>query len=204
MKNKHMFFKMKLMEVNIRLKRLIFHVDVNSAYLSWEAAYRCYHLGATIDLRDGLYAVGGDTALILKNYTPLVEQYSIDEAFMDVSGIIFEQSPEALAFEIKERIKNELGFTVNVGIGDNKLLAKMAGDFEKPDKVHTLYQHEIKYKMWPLPVEKLFFVGGSMKKKLGQLGIRTIGALGQTDQEIFNEPFKKARHIASAICKWYR
>ena len=63
MKNKHMFFKMKLMEVNIRLKRLIFHVDVNSAYLSWEAAYRCYHLGATIDLRDGLYAVGGDTAL---------------------------------------------------------------------------------------------------------------------------------------------
>ncbi len=243
MKNKHMFFKMKLMEVNIRLKRLIFHVDVNSAYLSWEAAYRCYHLGATIDLRDGLYAVGGDTALrhgiilaksikagafgvatgesifeakqkcpdlrlvppnytlyercseafikILKNYTPLVEQYSIDEAFMDVSGIIFEQSPEALAFEIKERIKNELGFTVNVGIGDNKLLAKMAGDFEKPDKVHTLYQHEIKYKMWPLPVEKLFFVGGSMKKKLGQLGIRTIGALGQTDQEILMSHLKK-------------
>ena len=76
---------------------------------------------------------------ILKNYTPLVEQYSIDEAFMDVSGIIFEQSPEALAFEIKERIKNELGFTVNVGIGDNKLLAKMAGDFEKPIKfIHCI------------------------------------------------------------------
>lgn len=225
------------------MKRWIFHVDVNSAYLSWEAAYRCHHLGADVDLRDGLYAVGGDAALrhgiilaksmkagqfgvatgesifqarqkcpklhlvppnymlyercseafikILKAYTPLVEQYSIDEAFMDVSDVIFEKSAEALAFEIKERIKNELGFTVNIGIGDNKLLAKMAGDFEKPDKIHTLYQDEIRYKMWPLPVERLFFVGEATKKKLWQLGIHTIGALGQTDKKILKSHLKK-------------
>ena len=89
--------------------------------------------------------------------------------------------PIALAYEIKDKIHDELGFTVNVGIGENKLCAKMASDFEKPDKVHTLFVNEIPDKMWSLPVRELLFVGGSTAKKLNDAGIRTIGELAKTD-----------------------
>lgn len=94
---------------------------------------------------------------ILRQYSPDVEQYSIDEAFIDMTGTQrLWGEPIAAADRIRNQIREELGFTVNVGVSENKLLAKMAGDFQKPDQVHTLWKHEISQKMWPLPVSKLF------------------------------------------------
>ncbi|MDR0948215.1 MAG: DNA polymerase IV [Lachnospiraceae bacterium] len=226
------------------MERVIFHIDVNSAFLSWEAAYRIRHLGAKLDLRNIPSAVGGDKATrhgiilakstpakkyhimtgeaiadalkkcpdlvvvppnyalyeknskafieILRNYTDVVEQYSVDEAFCDMTGTqaLF-GSPVIAATTIKDRIRDELGFTVNVGISSNKLLAKMASDFQKPDKVHTLFPEEISRKLWPLPVSDLFFVGRATEKKLYTLGIHTIGELADTRIEVLRAHFNK-------------
>ena len=211
---------------------MIFHVDVNSAYLSWESVKRIKEGGE--DLRLIPSCVGGDpktrrgivlaksvpakkygvktgeplTAAIrkcpgiviakpdfklysvcskafkdiLREYAPVVEEFSIDECFLDFTGTekIYPDFT-ALAHEIKDRIKNELGFTVNVGIGRNKLSAKMASDFEKPDKVHTLFPEEIEEKLWKLPVGELLFIGGATAAKLRSLYIETIGDLAKTD-----------------------
>lgn len=226
------------------MNNVIFHIDVNSAFLSWEAAYRIHHLGGTLDLREIPSAVGGDTTKrhgiilaksvpakkyhiktgesvtealrkcpdlvlvppnynlyqksssafihILKQYSSIVEQYSIDEAFMDMTGteVLF-GDPYQTANDIKERIHKELGFTVNIGVSNNKVLAKMASDFKKPDKVHTLWLSEIKEKMWPLSVKELFFVGRATFQKLRNLGIKTIGELAQTDLSIIKSHFGK-------------
>ena len=208
------------------MKRLIFHVDVNSAYLSWEAAKRV--ASGESDLREIPSAVGGnpetrhgiilaksipakkfgiktgepigmalkkcpnlvlvspDFHLYQKNsdafmaicrkYAPVVEQYSIDECFLDMSGTeAIYPDPIGLAHQIKNEIRDTLHFTVNIGIGSNKLLAKMASDFEKPDKVHTLFTEEIPEKLWPLPIGDLFLVGKSTAKHLQEAGIRTVG-----------------------------
>ena len=210
------------------MSRLVFHIDVNSAYLSWEAARRV--AAGEADLRLIPSAIGGDrekrTGVILaksipakkfgvrtgepvamalrkcpdlvlarpdfrlyeqsskafmdicREYAPVVEKYSIDECFLDMSGThrIY-PDPVAIAHTIKDKIRDTLGFTVNVGIGENKILAKMASDFEKPDKVHTLYLHEVPQKLWPLPVRELFTVGASTAEKLEKARIRTIGEL---------------------------
>lgn len=223
-------------------------MDVNSAYLSWEAVYRLKHLGGTLDLRTIPAAVGGDMAKrrgiilakslpakkygvktgepivdakrkcpelmlvsphyglyerasealigILKEYSPQVEQFSIDEAFLDMTGMerLFGEPREAAA-ALKDRIREELGFTVNIGVASNKLLAKMASDFEKPDKVHTLFLEEIPEKMWPLPVRELFLVGHATERKLDQLGIHTIGELARTDGRILRSHLKKHGEI---------
>ena len=212
------------------MARLVFHIDVNSAYLSWEAARRV--AAGESDLRLIPSAIGGDrekrTGVILaksipakkfgvrtgepvamalrkcpdlvlarpdfrlyeqsskafmdicREYAPVVEKYSIDECFLDMSGThrIYPDTL-AIAHTIKDKIRDTLGFTVNVGIGENKILAKMASDFEKPDKVHTLYLHEILQKLWPLPVRELFTVGASTAEKLEKARIRTIGDLAQ-------------------------
>lgn len=214
------------------MARLVFHIDVNSAFLSWEATRRV-SLGED-DIRLIPSAIGGDrekwTGVILaksipakkygiktgepvasalrkcpdlflarpdfrlyeesshafiaivKEFAPVVEQVSIDECFADFSGThrIY-PDPIALAHTIKDKIRNELGFTVNVGIGDCKLLAKMASDFEKPDKVHTLFRSEIPQKMWPLPVGDLFTVGAATADKLRHAKIMTIGDLANTE-----------------------
>ncbi len=119
---------------------------------------------------------------MLRQFSPLVQQYSIDEAWVDMTGTqrIF-GSPRLAAEKMRQRIWDELGFTVNVGISSNKLLAKMAGDFEKPNKVHTLFPDEMKAKMWPLSVRDLFLVGSATERKLKGLGIYTIGDLAGTD-----------------------
>ncbi|HJD40477.1 MAG TPA: DNA polymerase IV [Candidatus Blautia stercoripullorum] len=232
--------------------RVIFHVDVNAAYLNWEAVYRLRHLGAKEDLRKQAAGVGGDTALrhgiilaksvpakrygirtgesileakikcpslilvpphyqlyekaskafmeILKEFSPAVEQYSIDEAFMDMTGThVLWHSPEAAAEAVRKRVRDELGFTVNIGISSNKVLAKMASDFEKPDKVHTLFPEEIETKLWPLSVSELFFVGSRTKRKLDSLGIYTIGELARTDPEILKSHLKKQGEILWAF-----
>ena len=230
------------------MERVIFHIDVNSAFLSWEAAYRIYHLGGTLDLRTIPSAVGGDVELrhgiilaksgpakkykiqtgepvvdakrkcpnlilvpanyelyekcsrafmkILRQYTDVVEQYSIDEAFLDMTGTqkLF-GSPVEVAYRIKDEIRYKLGFTVNVGIGPSKLLAKMASDFQKQDRVHTLLEDEIEKKMWPLPVSDLFCCGRASEKKLHTLGIHTIGELAKTDVQILRCHLKKQGEV---------
>ena len=220
--------------------RIIFHIDVNSAYLSWEAVYRLQH-GEKIDLRKIPSVVGGDERKrhgivlaksipakeygivtgeslysarqkcpnltivppnyerylkasnsmlsLLNEYSPLIQRFSIDEVFMDCSHL--EDNFLKIAYEIKERIKKELGFTVNIGISTNKLLAKMASDFKKPDKVHTLFPEEIEEKMWPLPVGKLFMIGVKTQKKLNNRGIYTIGQLAKLDREYIYAWLKK-------------
>ena len=219
-------------------------MDVNSAFLSWEAVYRLTHLGGTLDLRTIPSAVGGDMAKrrgiilakslpakkygvrtgesiveakrkcpgltlvsphyglyerassalmeILREYSPRVEQFSIDEAFLDMTGTerLF-GAPQRAAEALKNRIRDTLGFTVNIGVSSNKLLAKMASDFEKPDKVHELFPEEIPEKMWPMPVRDLFFVGQATEKKLEKLGILTIGQLANTDVKILRAHLKK-------------
>ena len=127
----------------------------------------------------------------LLNYTNVIERYSIDECFLDYTDLtIMFGPPEKTAYKIKEDIKKLFGFTVNVGIGNNKLCAKMASDFEKPDKVHTLYLSEIKDKMWPLPVSDLFMIGKSSSKRLNELGILTIQDLALTDPNYLYKYFK--------------
>ena len=127
----------------------------------------------------------------LCNYSNKIERYSIDECFIDYTDSYIKfGDPVKLAYKIKNDIRDNFGFTVNVGIGDNKLLAKMASDFEKPDKVHTLFLSEIKNKMWPLNVNDLFMIGKSSSKKLHELGINTIGELANTDHDFLIRHFK--------------
>lgn len=117
---------------------------------------------------------------ICRDYAPVVESFSIDEVFLDMTGTsLIYPDPIATAHEIKDKIHEELGFTVNVGISTNKLLAKMASDFEKPDKVHTLFPEEIPVKMWPLPIRDLLFLGKASEKRLQDFGIHTIGELAR-------------------------
>lgn len=234
------------------MNKVIFHIDVNSAFLSWEAVFRLHHLGGKLDLRNIPSAVGGDVTKrhgiilaksipakkyniktgesvpealrkcpdlvlvppnynlyqrssdafikILKEYTPTVEQYSIDEAYMDMTGTesLFGE-PVEVANTIRERIHTELGFTVNIGISSSKVLAKMASDFKKPDKVHTLWPYEIMDKMWILPVSDLFFVGRATTRKLNNLGIKLIGELAQTDLSIVKSYFGKYGEVIWAF-----
>lgn len=221
---------------------LIFHIDVNSAYLSWTALERL-KAGDSLDLRTIPAIIGGDeksrhgvvlaksipakkfgirtgepvaAALrkcpflhmeppdhhlyhirseelmaLLHSYTSDIEQVSIDECYLSFTPISHRfPSAQNAARTIADRIRDELGFTVNIGIAPNKLLAKMASDFEKPDKVHTLFPEEIPRKMWPLPVGELFMVGRSSVGRLTQLGIRTIGDLAHTDPEFLQLHFK--------------
>ena len=129
---------------------------------------------------------------LLLEYTDKIERYSIDECFLDLTGYI--QKTRKLidiAYEISKRAREELGFTVNIGVAPNKLLAKMASDFEKPNKVHTLYQEEIETKMWILPVSELFMVGRRSLPKLQKMGIKTIGDLAKSDEKLLIKNFGK-------------
>ena len=121
----------------------------------------------------------------LRTFTKEIEQVSVDECYMDFTGIADRwNSPVDGAVEIKDGIKERFGFTVNIGISTNKLLAKMASDFEKPDRIHTLYPEEIKEKMWPLPIGELYMAGKSSVEVLKKLEINTIGDLAQADLKL--------------------
>lgn len=224
------------------MDKIIFHIDVNSAYLSWSALEKL-HNGSPVDLRTIPAIIGGDMAKrhgvvlaksipaksygivtgepivnamrkcpcltlespdhklydrrskelmqLLSDICPDIEQVSVDECFMDYTPIRRQYpSPEAAAHLIKDRVRDELGFTVNVGISDHKILAKMASDFRKPDLVHTLYSYEIQEKMWPLPVSSLFMCGHSSVEALRKLEILTIGDLARTDRSIVEAHLK--------------
>ena len=127
----------------------------------------------------------------LKQYSPIQEQLSIDECFLDMSGMkyIYDDLIK-LAHHIKDEVKEKFGYTVNVGIGNNKLCAKMASDFEKPDKVHTLLKDEIATKLWPLDVGDLFMCGKRTKGELNKLNIYTIKDLAHKDKKYLERHFK--------------
>lgn len=128
---------------------------------------------------------------LLSEYTDKIERYSIDECFLDMTNYLMGEELIQKAYEINKRVKKELGFTVNVGVAHNKLLAKMASDFTKPDKVHTLYEKEIPTKMWTLPISELFMLGRKTLPKLYNMGIKTIGELAQKDKQILAKKFGK-------------
>ncbi len=128
---------------------------------------------------------------LLLEYTDMIERFSIDECFMDLTHYLNGRKLEDIAKEINFRVEKELGFTVNIGVSSNKLLAKMASDFEKPNKIHTLYEYEIEDKMWPLPVSELFMIGKKTVPKLYNLRIKTIGDLAKTDKEFIIKRFGK-------------
>lgn len=223
------------------VKKVWFHVDVNSAFLSW-SALRLLQKGETLDLRTVPSAVGGNEEkrhgvvlaksqaakkygihtgeslfsarlkcpdlivtppdfdwyvqcskgliAILNDYSPVVEQFSIDEAFVEMTGSegLFGPPVEA-ADALRERVLRELGFTVNVGVSVNRLLAKTASDFEKPNRTHTLWPEEVPQKLWPLPVGNLFGVGPSAVRTLDALGIHTVGDLAHADPEVLRGAF---------------
>ena len=128
---------------------------------------------------------------LLSEYTDKIERFSIDECFLDMTNYLMKQTLLEKAQEIHTRVKEELGFTVNIGVAHNKLLAKMASDFTKPDKIHTLYQEEIPTKMWPLPVSELFMLGRKTVPKLYNMQIRTIGELAKSNKDILAKKFGK-------------
>lgn len=223
-------------------KRIIFHVDVNNAFLSWSALLLLKN-GYRTDIRKIPAVIGGDESKrhgivlakssiakkygiktadtlylarkkcknvqvfppnyewyyeqskkfhsYLRQFSPQVEKYSIDEAYIDLTGTKYIYNDYIkLAYFIKDDIKKKFGFTVNIGVANNMLCAKMASDFEKPDKVHTLFEEEVKEKMWPLAIEKLFMVGKSTALMLRKLDINTIGDLANVDMVKLRKYFK--------------
>lgn len=128
---------------------------------------------------------------LLLEYTDKIERFSIDECFLDMTNYLMKDTLLNKAKEINKRVKEELGFTVNVGVAHNKLLAKMASDFTKPDKVHTLFKEEIPTKMWTLPILELFMIGKKTVPKLYNMKIRTIGDLANSDKNILIKKFGK-------------
>ena len=230
------------------MERIIFHVDVNSAFLSWSAVKRLEEDPDALDLRTIPSAVGGDVRTrhgvitaksipakkfgiktgepvvsamrkcpglilvradfeayrkysraflgVLNEYSDQVEQASIDEAYIDMTQACRGWTDSAgkagnirdaalcLADEIRRQVRERFGFTVNVGISSNKLLAKMASDFVKPDKTHTLWPEEVEKKMWPLPIGDLYGCGEQTSNKLRKAGVLTIGDAARMDPHI--------------------
>ena len=128
---------------------------------------------------------------LLLEYTDKIERFSIDECFLDMTQYLMNDTLLNKAKEINRRVREELGFTVNIGVAHNKLLAKMASDFQKPDRIHTLYENEIEKKMWGLPVSELFMLGRKTTPKLYNMQIKTIGDLAKTNKEILAKKLGK-------------
>ena len=215
------------------MEKIILHIDVNSAFLSWSAV-KLLREGYKRDIRKEISVISGDPktrhgivvaasipakkigikppinltearriykrvivvqpdfifykkcsmALMnfLKRIFNVVEQFSIDECFVDYTYLKDKYGDEVLfANKLKNEIYKRFGFSVNIGIGNNKLSAKMASDFEKPNKVHTLYSYEFKDKVWSKDISDLFMAGKSSCNKLRNMGINTIGELANFD-----------------------
>lgn len=224
------------------MNRIIFHIDVNNAFLSWTAIDLLNH-GYKYDIRNSYAVIGGDESKrsgivlakstsakkagiytsetlysarkkckvlrvyppnykfysemskklfeLLSKYSPDIEIASIDECYMDYGKVqnIYGE-PISFAYKIQKEIFETLGFTVNIGIANNKLCAKMASDFSKPNKIHTLFNHEIQEKMYPLKIDELFGVGKKTAPKMHELGIHTIGDLAHYDPQKLYKYFK--------------
>lgn len=224
------------------MKRIVMHIDVNNAFLSWTAIDLLNH-GSKYDIRNSYAVIGGDEEArrgivlaksmpakkmgvvtaetlysarkkcpslrvyppnykwyqfmsnslfeLLKEYTPDIEIVSIDECYLEYTNVMkLYGDPIEFAKKIQKEINEKLKFTVNIGIAENKLCAKMASDFLKPNKIHTLFSDEIKEKMWPLPINKLFGIGKQTSKKLIALNIKTIADLANADPDFLYKHFK--------------
>ena len=233
------------------MERIIMHIDVNNAFLSWTALYLLKN-GSKYDIRNSYAVIGGDEQSrsgivlakstpakrlgivsgetlysarkkckvlrtyppnfkfyqemsnkmfnLINKYTPDIEIASIDECYLDYTKIkTMQGEPLEFAKKLQKEIYDELGFTVNIGIANNKLCAKMASDFTKPYKIHTLYDEEIKEKMWPLEVGELFGIGKKTAPKLNKLNIYTIKDLAQTTTETLYPYFKNQ---AQSMINW--
>lgn len=160
-----------------------------------ETLYSARHKCQNLQVYPGNYKIYREYSDKLYNllleYTDRIERFSIDECFLDMTNYLMKDTLLNKAKEINKRVKEELGFTVNVGVANNKLLAKMASDFTKPDKVHTLFKEEIQNKMWNLPISELFMLGKKTVPKLYNMRIRTIGDLANTDENILIKKFGK-------------
>ena len=232
-------------------EKIIFHIDVNNAFLSWTAVY-LLKKGFNKDIRTIPSIIGGnekerkgivlakspvakkygiktaetiysarkkcpsleiypanynwyskkskELMTYLRQYSPEQEQLSIDECYLDMSGMKYlYRDIKKLAYIIKDEIKEKFGYTVNIGIANNKLCAKMASDFEKPDKVHTLFNYEIVTKLWPLKVEKLYMCGKRTTQELNKLNIITIEDLAKANLKILEKHFKsQAKYLKNA------
>ncbi len=228
--------------MEVIMERVVFHIDVNSAYLSWTAVKLLNEKNCE-DIRKTEAIIGGDeskrhgvvlaasipakekgvitgeplyrarkkcpklkvypadyacyeemsAALFkyLSKYSPEIERYSIDECFLEMTrtNYLYDDLLD-LANQIREDIKKTFGFTVNVGVGSNKLLAKMASDLEKPNKTHHLFSDEIETKLWPMEVSKLFMIGPKTAAALRNLKIKTIGDLAKADINLLRKRFK--------------
>ena len=235
------------------MTRIIFHVDVNNAFLSWTAVYLLkngYHedirnipsvIGGDEEQRKGIvlakspvakeygiktaetlysarkkcsnlkifppnfeeyYHQSNNLINYLSQYTPIIEQFSIDECFMDLTNTnyLYDDILE-LAYKIKQEVFEKFGFTVNIGIANNKLCAKMASDFLKPNRVHTLFSNELENKMWPLPIEELLYIGKSSSEQLRKIGIKTIGDLAKCSENYLKKYFKnRAIEMIQSAC----
>ena len=171
---------MKAKECGIRTAETIYQARIKCPNLKiYPSNYKIYQ-----EYSDKLYQ-------LLLQYTDKIERFSIDECFLDMTEYLMKDTLLNKAKEIHKRVKEELGFTVNIGVAHNKLLAKMASDFIKPDRIHTLFENEIKEKMWPLPVSELFMLGRKTVPKLYNMQIKTIRDLAKTDVEILNKKFGK-------------
>jgi len=233
------------------MERIIMHIDVNNAFLSWTAV-DLLEKGYPIDIRTIEAIIGGDESRragivlaksppakkkgvvtaetiysakkkcpnlkmyppnykmykeksnslfkLLSKYTPDIEVASIDECYLDY-GKVKKMYGDQLEFakKLQSEIFQTLKFTVNIGIANNKLCAKMASDFSKPNKIHTLYDYEVKYKMFPLPIEDLFGVGKQTSKKLRDIGINTIGDLANKKEEDLRRIFKNGANYLIKI-----
>ncbi len=240
----------------MKKKRFVFHVDVNSAFLSWSAVYRTCILGESEDLRRAPSIVGGDQekrhgivlaksipakqfgiqtgeplvsarrkcpdlivippdyglyvrasrALmkLLRRYSDQVIPYSIDEAWVIFDGfesLYGREQMVSLAYQMKQEIRDWLGFTVNIGVSTKLLLSKMAGEFSKPDRVHTLFEEEMDRKMRPLPVSELFMAGPALSGRIRRLGIRTIGELADADPEFIRTHLKRPGEVLQGYAR---
>lgn len=224
------------------MERIIMHIDVNNAFLSW-TAIDLLNNGSKYDIRNSYAVIGGDESRragivlakstpakrlgivtgetiysaktkckvlriyppnfkfyqemskklfnLISKYTSDIEIASVDECYLDYTKIKkLQGDPIEFAKKLQKEILDELKFTVNIGIANNKLCAKMASDFTKPYKIHTLYENEIKEKMWPLEVGELFGIGKKTVPKLNNLNIYTIKDLATTQPETLYPYFK--------------
>lgn len=164
---------------------------IRTAETIYQAKQKCHNLKVFPSNFKIYRKYSDDLYHLLLQYTDKIERFSIDECFLDMTHYLMKETLWSKAKEISKRVKEELGFTVNIGVANNKLLAKMASDFTKPDKIHTLYQNEIKEKMWSLPISELFMLGKKTVPKLYNLQIKTIGDLAKADKKMLEKKFGK-------------
>ena len=154
----------------------------------WQAKSKCPEL-VVVPPNYSLYLKFSKLAKdIYSDYTDLIESFGIDECWLDVSGSVklFGDGTK-IAYEIKERIKNELGITASLGVSFNKIFAKLGSDLKKPDAVTVIMRGNFKETIWTLPVEELLYVGPSTKRKLNKIGIFHISQLATIPLKVIKD-----------------